>query len=273
MSHYAVPLDQIHLKDGSIIVGVVVEHNVVEQKYKIKTSNGSILAYRVDEIIKITKDSNPSPSANIPNSNHPNIVINNNVNPNSQPAPMQSPPAVVHGTSTINKNNVIINAAETATRDKHWQLYLGISGYESSYNLTYTHVWIDPDNYSRNFGVSAAFNKHLTLQLGENRGNGGYATQVIKALLETNALHNGWSWQLGLVRLLEPDYVVTPCYTNYNLSCYGNRIEAINAVHLGVSYSWDDIKLSYSYADFNNIDYMSPAESIKMSEFSIGIRF
>lgn len=49
----------VYLKNGSIIKGIVIEQ-VPNESLKIKTSDGSIFAYKMDEILKITKDVNNS---------------------------------------------------------------------------------------------------------------------------------------------------------------------------------------------------------------------
>lgn len=47
--------DVIYLKNGSIIRGMIIE-SVPNQSYKIKTSDGSVFAYTVDEVSKLTKE-------------------------------------------------------------------------------------------------------------------------------------------------------------------------------------------------------------------------
>ena len=54
--------DVIHLKNGSIIRGIVVEH-IPNVTYRIETSDGNILVYSADEVERITKER----ADNVPN--------------------------------------------------------------------------------------------------------------------------------------------------------------------------------------------------------------
>jgi hypothetical protein len=47
--------DMVHLKNGSIIKCQIIEQ-VVGESIKIKTSDGSIIVYKMDEVLKITKE-------------------------------------------------------------------------------------------------------------------------------------------------------------------------------------------------------------------------
>lgn len=49
----------VYLKNGSVVRGVVVEQ-IPGQSLKIQTSDGSIFAYQMDEVIKITKEAGKS---------------------------------------------------------------------------------------------------------------------------------------------------------------------------------------------------------------------
>ena len=47
--------DVVYLKNGSIIHGTIVEQ-VPNQSIKIKTKDGNIFSYKLDEVEKITKE-------------------------------------------------------------------------------------------------------------------------------------------------------------------------------------------------------------------------
>lgn len=47
--------ESVYLKNGSIIKGVIIEQ-VPNESLKIKTADGSLFVYQIDEVLKITKD-------------------------------------------------------------------------------------------------------------------------------------------------------------------------------------------------------------------------
>lgn len=55
--------DVVYLKNGSIIKGIIVEQ-VPNQSMKVKTSDGSIFNFQMNEIEKITKEENSRPRSN-----------------------------------------------------------------------------------------------------------------------------------------------------------------------------------------------------------------
>ena len=48
-------IDVVHLKNGSIIKGIIIEQ-IPNKTIKIETSGGSIFVYQMDEVIKIVKE-------------------------------------------------------------------------------------------------------------------------------------------------------------------------------------------------------------------------
>ena len=55
----AVMEDVVHLKNGSIIRGTIIEQ-VPNESLKIKTADGSVFVYTMDEVAKITKEEKPN---------------------------------------------------------------------------------------------------------------------------------------------------------------------------------------------------------------------
>ena len=53
---FADTIDVVHLKNGSIIKGIVIE-TIPNETIKIRTSDGSIFVYSFDDVEKITKES------------------------------------------------------------------------------------------------------------------------------------------------------------------------------------------------------------------------
>lgn len=53
--------DVIYLKDGSIIRGIIIEQ-VPNKTIKLKTSEGNIFVYKIEDIEKMTKEENPNAS-------------------------------------------------------------------------------------------------------------------------------------------------------------------------------------------------------------------
>ncbi|MDN5290103.1 MAG: hypothetical protein PWQ06_342, partial [Anaerophaga sp.] len=47
--------DVVHLKDGSIIKGIIIEQ-VPNEQIKIETSDGSVFVYKMNEIAKMSKE-------------------------------------------------------------------------------------------------------------------------------------------------------------------------------------------------------------------------
>ncbi|MFV0332193.1 MAG: hypothetical protein ACK5KL_20575 [Dysgonomonas sp.] len=70
--------DNVHLKDGSVIKGVVIEQ-IPNKSIKIKVADGSIYVYSMDLIEKIVKEEAPLNNQRIYNN-----VQNNNYNPQGQ---------------------------------------------------------------------------------------------------------------------------------------------------------------------------------------------
>ena len=67
--------DVVYLKDGSIIRGVIIEQ-VPNKTVKLKTSEGNIFVYKIEDIEKMTKEENP-------NANNSNFGKNNSDQMNS----------------------------------------------------------------------------------------------------------------------------------------------------------------------------------------------
>ena len=56
---FADTIDVVHLKNGSIIKGIVIE-TIPNETIKIETADGSIFVYPFDEVQKITKETDKS---------------------------------------------------------------------------------------------------------------------------------------------------------------------------------------------------------------------
>ena len=61
-------IDVVHLKNGSIIKGIIIEQ-IPNKTIKIETSGGSIFVYQMDEVIKIVKEEKLVPTSNFSNHN------------------------------------------------------------------------------------------------------------------------------------------------------------------------------------------------------------
>ena len=61
-------IDVVHLKNGSIIKGIIIEQ-IPNKTIKIETSGGSIFVYQMDEVIKIVKEEKYVPISTFSNHN------------------------------------------------------------------------------------------------------------------------------------------------------------------------------------------------------------
>jgi hypothetical protein len=57
--------DVIHLKNGSVIRGIIVEQ-VPNESLKIETRDGNLFVYQIDEVEKMTKEIGRKPKFNKP---------------------------------------------------------------------------------------------------------------------------------------------------------------------------------------------------------------
>ena len=60
--------DVVHLKDGSIIKGIIIEQ-IPNKQIKIETSDGSVFVYEMNEIEKMSKEKISESSASWGNNN------------------------------------------------------------------------------------------------------------------------------------------------------------------------------------------------------------
>ena len=60
--------DVVHLKDGSIIKGIIIEQ-IPNKQIKVETSDGSVFVYEMDEIEKMSKEKISESSASWGNNN------------------------------------------------------------------------------------------------------------------------------------------------------------------------------------------------------------
>jgi hypothetical protein len=272
----AFALDIIYLKNESIIKGTIIENNVAEKKYKIKTSDGSIFVYTSEEITKITKDE----SAAAPQTT-PSIVINNTNTNNNQ--------------DTVTNNNAPTLTTTPEREAKKWKLFFGSLRMTESIDLdcacyTDDKPELAESQYSGStFGISYALKKKMFLRASkitatfdETEFKGywkdystykpgytvsdldiSYDAVALEILFASNSWYTDWNGYVGLGYISE---TFTPnediSYYNSNGTKVGVAKEVSDAgllLSLGGEYNFDSLALGI------NISIMPATETISYS--------
>jgi hypothetical protein len=258
----AFALETIYLKNGSVIKGTIVEHNIADKKYTIQTSDGSIFVYTADKITKITKEAavtTEKPQAS--------VVINNTNTNNTQ--------------DTVTNNNVAVVATLEQPERKKWKLFARTAKIvvKTQQQPVCLAIWPQPkgcsayypieENYSGSGGgLSYALNNYIVLRLSkistehEDYSYLSYDATIADLLLATNTQLTGWNWYLGLSRI------------NQELN---NTDNAYTGLTLGVEYNFEDIFIGLTGTAFttddNSTDHDAEPNMTAIGGLHLGIRF
>ena len=248
--------DALHFKNGNVIKGEIIEHDLVNKKYKIQISDGSILTFSEDELIKIVKIQESKPSKN--NTiikNKPEIVIDNKPRKTQQ----------LQHYDYHSSSSVIVPSSESvqSKEKKYFQVFYGTFSLgktlsiEECYNDYYHQNCYSPVETvvfpGDHVGISVALSNHLKLKYSAVSFDDGSDATIWQVLLASNALEEGWNLQLG--------------YSNIS------DVNAFSGVSLGLEYHFANFSIGLMGTYFNsgyedtNIDYVSSGE------FNIAIRF
>jgi hypothetical protein len=245
--------DALHFKNGNVIKGEVIEHNLVAKKYKIQISDGSILTFSEDELIKIVKipESKPSQNNTIIK-NKPEIVIDN------KPRKTQHLPHYDYHSSS----SVIVPFSESvqAKEKKYFQVFYGT--FSVGYTVPRGLCRHTPNCHSADeiltfdgdhLGISLSLSNHLTLKYSAASFRYDSDSRLWQALLASNALEEGWNLQLGYSRLTD--------------------VHTLSGVALGLEYHFENISIGLMGTYFNSGYEHTNINFASSGEFNIAIRF
>ena len=148
-------LDALHFKNGNVIKGEIIEHNLAAKKYKIQISDGSILTFTQDELLKIVKVQEPTTSYN--NSiikGNPDVTENNNA---------RKPQQLPNYDYNSSRSAIAPSAADSlqTKEKKYFQVFYS--------TLSLAHVYLSEVgvSYGRHMGISLSLSDHLTLKYSD----------------------------------------------------------------------------------------------------------
>ncbi|AFM02530.1 hypothetical protein Fleli_0018 [Bernardetia litoralis DSM 6794] len=125
--------DVVYLKDGSIIRGIIIEQ-VPNKSIKLKTSEGNIFVYKVEDIEKMTKEENPNS----------NKTKTNNSNQMDTGYSGRVELGYGFGTGDFGFDNVKFNFINSYRVNNYFSIGLGIGArYYSDFEAVYVPVFLD----------------------------------------------------------------------------------------------------------------------------------
>lgn len=193
----------VYLKNGSIIHGIIIEQ-VPNQSIKIKTNDGNVFVYKVEEIEKITKEESLKENGNNTRTNVSDNSIESSSNSKTNFKPYYS--FIAEGGYFIGVGEV--NTDQDLVIDPFYSSYsspLKLTNEDGGYSLRTVHAYVVSDNFSIGAGIGFDFYKSMVLMPITLDGRISFGNSITKPFINlaighsvaVDAIKGGFNFNIG----------------------------------------------------------------------------